>query len=75
MDYAVVTIPYWFLLVLTAIIPAVSIRRRIRQLHRKRNNLCQQCGYDLRATADRCPECGTRQIPAPAPALTGATSA
>jgi hypothetical protein len=56
--------PYWFIMVLTAILPGARLagwRRRARGL-RMRPGLCRHCGYDCRATPDRCPECGTAML-------------
>jgi hypothetical protein len=46
---------------LLAIPPAVWLRSRMIAKRRDRDQLglCPSCGYDLRATPDRCPECGT----------------
>jgi hypothetical protein len=57
-------IPHWGLVVLTAIFPAIAAIRFARNRNRGRDNLCLKCGYDLRATPGRCPECGHEPAPA-----------
>ena len=58
---AALTLPYWFLAGVTGIwlVPAgLALRRRMRRRWRAGRDLCPACGYDLRATPGKCPECG-----------------
>lgn len=67
-DYDSVHFPHWSLIALTAIAPIIHLRRRRKALPRTSGLLCPNCGYDLRATPCRCPECGhTRPAPLTAP--------
>ena len=58
--------PYWAAFAATGLLPSMAIIDRIRERTRRRVGLCR-CGYDLRASRGRCPECGT---PIPAGAKT-----
>jgi hypothetical protein len=55
-----IVIPYWFFAVTTLPLPLIWTRRRRRENLLRRRGQCPTCGYDLRATPDRCPECGTK---------------
>jgi hypothetical protein len=59
-------VPYWFVLLSLALVAAGFglVSRGARRRYRAGRGLCRQCGYDLRATPDRCPECGAAAGPA-----------
>lgn len=56
-------VPMWALCVAAAILPFWSLGAWVttqgRRRRRGRAGLCLVCGYDLRASPVRCPECGT----------------
>jgi hypothetical protein len=58
-----VNIPYWFLALSAAVPPLVALKRIRKRRRLSRPGLCAVCGYDLRASPERCPECGA--IPSP----------
>jgi hypothetical protein len=53
-----VTIADWMILVVTALAPTIWTFRHWHARRTAAAGMCRQCGYDLRATPERCPECG-----------------
>jgi len=51
--------PMWFLILLVSGPMGLWYFKRERGVRRLREGRCRTCGYDLRATPGRCPECGT----------------
>lgn len=57
-----VFVPVWFPLLLLGALPVYRGSLAIRRHRRRIGNLCRACGYDLRASHGRCPECGTTPV-------------
>ena len=53
-----VVVPFWFVFVLTGVLPGHAVWRYWRGRRRASLGFCRSCGYDLRASGERCPECG-----------------
>jgi len=57
-----VTVPVWPAVVISSWLLGLSVlqfSRRLRQQWLAKHNRCIRCGYDLRASSGKCPECGT----------------
>jgi len=66
-------ISYWLPIVVASILPLLAMWKRLQRWRTDLRGLCPICGYDLRATPDRCPECGL--VPVKAQADSRCTSA
>lgn len=51
-------VPLWALAAAFAVLPVARLTSAVRGRTRRRSGRCRACGYDLRASPGRCPECG-----------------
>jgi hypothetical protein len=52
-------LPFWAVFLLTGVLPMCWLVRAVSSSELRKAGCCHVCGYDLRATPHRCPECGT----------------
>jgi hypothetical protein len=66
--------PHWSLALLLGVSAGAWLRRATATCARNGPGLCATCRYDLRATPERCPECGTPVVTAVTPKPAEATA-
>lgn len=57
-----IVVPQWSAVLLLSAIPLVRIIQRLKARFFRSPGLCASCGYGLRATLSRCPECGNSVV-------------
>lgn len=57
-SYWMIGVPLLYVMIPLGAMPAWWLASIRRDAQRRKANLCRTCGYDLRASPDRCPECG-----------------
>lgn len=66
-------LPDWSITVSSGVLMIILLRRWRRQRMPQRQGLCKRCGYDLRASTVKCPECGLPISPSVTAGKSGAT--
>jgi hypothetical protein len=65
--YLMTIAPCWSLTLASSLLPlfwtGLQVHSRLRRRLNRTLGLCRVCGYDLRATPQRCPECGSATVP------------
>jgi hypothetical protein len=58
-SWCIIGAPLWLIALVSAALPLSSMVAFMRRRNNRMQGRCISCGYDLRATPGRCPECAT----------------